>query len=121
MDYNFIKLFNTNLMKPGVTAPLVCILALEAGTKIVLYTNNGTMEIIDIPIGHLFIMAGDCPHGGFAYLKTNARIHWYLEAVDLMTSDANQTGVLLLFVRTYTFKNLYSNRMVNICKREMDP
>ncbi len=96
VDYNFIKLFDTKLMKQGVTAPLVCILALEVDTKIVLYTNTGIAQVFDIPIGHLFIMAGDCPHGGFAYVKTNSRIHWYLEAEDLKTSDANQTGTACL-------------------------
>jgi len=81
-------------MIPGVTAPLVCLLALQEGTKIVLYKYDGSKEIINIPKGSMFIMSGDCLHGGFSHVVTNARLHWYLEAIDLVTAIADQTGWL---------------------------
>ena len=86
VDYNKRRIFNQKLMIPGITAPLVCLFALQDDTKIVLYNKDGSFKIIDIPKGSMFIMAGDCLHGGLSYIKTNARLHWYMEARDLTTS-----------------------------------
>jgi len=53
--------------------PLVCLLALEAETYIVMYSAIGTSNIVHIPKGHLLIMSGDCLHGGYTHVETNAR------------------------------------------------
>ncbi len=90
VDYNDSNVFDDIKMVPGMTMPLVCILAVQDGTKIVIYNKDGTIKFVNIPKGHLFIMSGDCLHGGFSHVTTNARLHWYLEAPDLVTSDKNQ-------------------------------
>ncbi len=92
IDYNFWKIFDKRYMIPGVTLPLVFILALQAGCKLLLYDKNGKATEIDIPEGHLFVMSGDCLHGGYTYTTINCRIHFYFESIDLVTSDKNETG-----------------------------
>ena len=92
IDYNFWKIFDRSFMVPGVTLPLVFILALQPGCKIIVYDKNGSPKEIDIPEGHLFVMSGDCVHAGYTFTTINCRIHFYFEAIDLMTSDQNETG-----------------------------
>ena len=80
-------------MVPAVTTPIVCVYALQGDTKIVVYRYNGQEEtVITIPEGHLFMMSGDLVHCGYNFLTANSRIHFYLETVDLTTSDRNMSG-----------------------------
>ena len=104
VDYNNEKIFNTILMIPGVTMPLVCLLALEDDTFILMYRADGSFDTVNIPKGHLLIMSGDCLHGGFSHVTTNARLHWYLEAIDLQTSDNNETGWMNYEMESGIFK-----------------
>jgi len=96
VDYNSHKIFDKKLMRAGVTCPYVGIWALEDGTYIILYNEDDAgFERIHIPKGHLFIMSGDCKHGGYDYECNNVRIHFYFESIDMFTSDNNKTGWLI--------------------------
>mmetsp|Transcript_8521 Transcript_8521/g.20134 ORF Transcript_8521/g.20134 Transcript_8521/m.20134 type:complete len:425 (+) Transcript_8521:105-1379(+) len=68
----------------GSEASALCsgILALEAGTSLLLYPSGpeGTALPVLLDAGDLLLFRGDCWHAGAGYACLNRRIHFYLSA-----------------------------------------
>eukprot|EP00964_Phaeocystis_antarctica_P009430 scaffold5110_cov59-Phaeocystis_antarctica.AAC.1 len=68
----------------GSEASALCsgILALEAGTSLLLYPSGpkGAALPVLLDAGDLLLFRGDCWHAGAGYVCLNRRIHFYLSA-----------------------------------------
>ena len=70
--------------QPGSEDSALCsgILALEAGTSLLLYPSGPEGEVLPVLLdaGDLLLFRGDCWHAGAGYAHLNRRIHFYLSA-----------------------------------------
>ena len=60
--------------------PRSCILALEAGTRLIVYDTAMHQDVtVCVPPGAILMFDGDVAHAGASYAACNTRVHLYLD------------------------------------------
>lgn len=78
-----------NNIKPDLTMPYACLIAIQDGTSIVYYDDYAEHEI-DVPKFGCILFCGDTRHSGNEYSDYNARIHCYLDSDNVLHSEYTQ-------------------------------